>query len=517
MIKLSSNNTATFGSTFSSIDYKEFEKTGDSNYFESIIDNLILEEYSDSDEIKDLIKSLPKEEKRISIALNLGDNLLWNQINDVHKSDKTRYEKIKGITLLIRDYVKTADVRRKTHGEILTPFRELAKPMVNLIEEYDDYFWKDHTNKVLDSSAGYGTFLILCLFKFMDGLKEWEPNEDLRLKHIIENQLYYGELQSRSVFSWLLAIDPYDDYQPNIYWGSFLSEDFDYHMKNVWKVEKFDLIIQNPPYQLHKEGFKKSQPLWHLFVQKSLRLLKDDKYMIMVHPAGWRNIDGVFKETQNLLKKLQVLYLEIHNADDGFKIFGAATRYDFYCLKNTINNNNYTTIKGENGDIELLDISKMEFIPNGMFKDVFELVAKDDEDRVEVLYSRSAYGSDKNHMLKEKTEEFKYPCIQNVNVKNELSCIHHSNTKTNGHFGLPKVIFGRKSSGVFVDKNGDFGQAQDCSSIIDDLDNIENIQKALQNKRFLMLSKQCDVGGSRDWYNRKIIATFRKDFWKEFI
>jgi len=516
MIQLSSNNTPIFGSTFSKADYKEFEKNGDSNYFESIIDNLILEEYSVSDELKDLIKSLPKEEKRISIALNLGDNKLWNQINDVHKSDITRYRKIKKIIILIREYVKTADVRRKTHGEILTPFDELAKPMVNLMDNYDADFWTDHTNKVLDSSAGYGTFLILCLFKFMEGLVEFEPNEDLRLKHIIENQLYYGELQSRSVFSWLLAIDPYDDYSPNFYWGSFLSEEFDYHMKTVWKVEKFDLIIQNPPYQEQKPGFKKSQPLWHLFVQKSFTLLKNDKYMIMVHPSGWRNVDGVFKNTQTLLKSKQILELKMHGFKDGIETFGAQITYDYYCVRNSDNSNDLkTNIICLDGEKCSFNLSKLDFIPSENIIEIQSLIAKEGEERVKIIHSYSAYETRKNYMSREQSEEFKYPCIYTI-VKGGRVNLFWSNTNNKGHFNQPKVIWSNGSAtSPIIDENGDYGITQFSYAIIDDRENLNNIKTALSNDYFkskIMLFK-----GLGDIYNYKIISTFRKDFWKEFI
>jgi hypothetical protein len=302
----------------------------------------------------------------------------------------------------------------------------------------------------------------------------------------------------------------------NIYKGSFLDDKFDQHAKDVWGVDKFDICVQNPPYQELIEGNKKSQALWDKFIKRALELTVEGGYNVNVHPSGWRNVDGRFKDTQLLLRSKQISYLEIHDANDGVKTFGAATRYDFYCIENVVPYRQ-TKVVCEDGSIEMIDLGDMEFIPNGKFGEIKNLIAKQGEKQVEVLNSRSAYGSDKNHMSKESIEEFKFLCIQNVNVKNKLSCVHYSNTKGNGHFGISKVMFGRKSSGVFVDKTGEYGQAQDCSSIIDDVENLEDIQRALQNKRFLELSKQCDVGGSRDWYNRKIIATFRKDFWKEFL
>jgi hypothetical protein len=51
---------------------------------------------------------------------------------------------------------------------------------------------------------------------------------------------------------------------------------------------------------------------------------------------------------------------------------------------------------------------------------------------------------------------------------------------------------------------------------VDEPSNLPLIEKALKNEKFIskiMLFKD----GLGDKYNRKVIATFRKDFWKEFV
>jgi len=298
----------------------------------------------------------------------------------------------------------------------------------------------------------------------------------------------------------------------NIHTGSYLDKGVNEH----FGVDKFDIIVMNPPYQELKVGFKKSQPLWDKFVIKAVSDLIEGGYLVAVHPSGWRNISGVFKNVQNLLKNKQVLYLEIHDADNGAKTFGAKTRYDFYCLHNVPCVSN-TKIKCQDGSIEIADISKMEFIANGMFKQIQKLIAKNNEDRVEIIQSYSAYSSRKEHMSKEQTDYHIHPCVQNINTKNKPSCFWYSNTNKRGHFGTSKVIFGRKCSGVYFDEIGKYGLAEDCSAFIDNIDNLPYIQTALLNNIFIDISKNCDFGGARDTYNPKILSLFRKDFWKEFI
>jgi hypothetical protein len=53
------------------------------------------------------------------------------------------------------------------------------------------------------------------------------------------------------------------------------------------------------------------------------------------------------------------------------------------------------------------------------------------------------------------------------------------------------------------------------AAIIDEVSNLENIKKALTSESFLNLMKS--VKFKNDIYDYRIISTFRKDFWKEFI
>ena len=107
----------------------------------------------------------------------------------------------------------------------------------------------------------------------------------------------------------------------------------------------------NPPYNTTPVNGGKTHSLWDKFVIKTISQLVEGGYMVAVHPSGWRNVKGIFKDIQNLLKSKQILYLEIHDANDGIKTFGATTRYDFYCLHN-VPNTMFTKIKCQDGTIE---------------------------------------------------------------------------------------------------------------------------------------------------------------------
>ena len=155
-------------------------------------------------------------------------------------------------------------------------------------------------------------------------------------------------------------------------------------------------------------------------------------------------------------------------------------------------------------------------------------------ERVNLLYSRSLYEIRNDNMSKEKIvllhncdyhnqrpymskEEgngFIYPCVY-ITCKDGSKQVWYSNIKK-GHFGTPKVIFSNgRSSAPIIDELGEYGLTQFAYGIVDDVEKLPHIQKALSNPEFLKLISFADSGVHR--YNPKVIALFRKDFWKEFI
>jgi hypothetical protein len=426
--------------------------------------------------------------------------------------DITKTQHIKNVVTILSDYVKVAKVEKKIYGEVFTP-----NPLVNnMMDTLPVSVWSNPDLKWLDPCSGVGIFPAVIIERLMFGLQEIITDEELRYKHIVENMIYMAELQPRNSFVCSCAFDPKNEYSMNVYTGSFLSEEFDFHMKEIWGVDKFDVIVQNPPYQTNNPGEKKTHPIWDKFVKKALDVCVEGGYMVAVHPSGWRNVDGRFKDTQVLLRSKQMMYLEIHNEKDGLKTFGAETRYDFYCVKN-IENNSETLIKGQDNSIEFADISKMEFIPNDNFKKIFSLVAKPGEEKVDVLYSRSSYETRKECMSKEQTDEFKYPCAYTV-TKGDILKLFFSSINDKGHFGISKLIWSNGnifSVGSVVDENGEYGLTQFSYAITDSKEKLPLIKRAFDSKKFRALMEDCAVGYMS--INYKAISTFRKDFWKEFL
>jgi len=295
---------------------------------------------------------------------------------------------------------------------------------------------------------------------------------------------------------------------------SYVPVTFDIYKESI--AMKFDVLVGNDPYQ-EKVGPKKTEPLWNKFFMKRISHLNEGGFMCLIHPSGWRNITGKFKDVQEVIRSKKVSFLSIHNEKDGMETFGAETRYDYYVLQNVDNDGSETTVRFQDGQIKEMVLDNMDFIPNGGIDLLNTLIAKDGEETVQMIHSYSNYETRKTWVSKTQTNEFCHPVVYTVNYLSEPT-FHYSSTNQNGHFGQPKVIWsnGRISSiGNYIDETGEFGLTQFAYAIVDEVENLENIKKALDSKKFKNLMELCAVGQLT--VNHKVVAKFKKDFWREFI
>lgn len=409
---------------------------------------------------------------------------------------------------LIGSYIGISESEKKLLGEVFTPF-ELINEMLDTLPSD---VWSNPNLKWLDPANGIGNFPIIIVKRLMEGLKDFEPDINKRYHHIMNNMIYVCDINPKNMFIYNNLFNPENNLKLNTYRGSFLDDEFDNHMKNMWKVDKFNIVVGNPPYQ-EKVGPSKTKSLWNFFIKKIDNIINYNGYMIMIHPSGWRSLDGEYKDIQNILKS-NLIYLSMNDDKEGQKVFGATTSFDWYLYSKT--KINKTKIKYQNDKIIDVDLSNLEFIPNGEFELFDKLIAKNDEEKVNVLHSYSSYETRKDWMSKERTEEFKYPCIYTITKDNTIN-LFWSKINTNGHFGIPKIIWSNgMASQPTIDDVGKYGLTQFSYAIVDDLKNLYNIKKCMDSEKFINLMKLCYMS-SGNRFDKKVISIFKKDFWKEFI
>ncbi len=188
----------------------------------------------------------------------------------------------------ISDYLVISNSEKKLSGEVFTPFSIIEEMLDTLPQE----FWSNPDLKILDPANGIGNFPAIIIKRLMVGLKNFEPVDELRYKHIIENMIYVCDIEPKNMFIYeVLLFNQNNKYNTKFYRGSFLDKDNKYinpkfqNKMKEWNIEKFDIIVGNPPYQEMDGGNGASaKPLYHKFVEEAIKITK---YLLFITPSRW--------------------------------------------------------------------------------------------------------------------------------------------------------------------------------------------------------------------------------------
>lgn len=279
-----------------------------------------------------IIEQTPLEYKRIVMLIALGskNNLeLKKMLRELKEKEPEEIiiGQIEKIIERFRKYIPVGKVEKKSFGEVFTPFTLVNEMLDTLPIEV----WSNPNLKWADLCNGMGNFMIVIIKRLMIGLREWEPNEARRYRHIVENMIYVAELQVKNMFLWMLSIDPKSKLNINIYRGDTLKPEFDKFMKEEWKVDKFDIIVGNPPF---------SDMLDLDFISKYYDI---SDLILIVHPSTWlideKNKQKKFIKIKNKIgKSLQKVTLFNGNGIFGISLFVP-------CSITYINKNNKSKIE----------------------------------------------------------------------------------------------------------------------------------------------------------------------------
>lgn len=376
-------------------------------------------------------------------------------------------------------------------------------------------FWSE-PRKVFEPAVGKGGFLVDVVERFMKGLAPSIPDEEERIKIIIEECIYFADvnLSNLQICSSLMrSYSPSGDLEINYYHGDSLGLD----VIGKWGFQ-FDLVVGNPPYN-KPSGTGASRVLWNKFVEQSLEnWVVESGYLLFVHPAGWRKPSSKKGKYPNLFKLMtvdnQMLEVVMNDLKTGQKVFNCGTRFDYYLIQKTkaTKPTKVTDYKGESHYVEL---SNYEWYPNYNFEFFNQLLAGPQEERCRLTFSRIAYGTDKPWLSHKETDTFKYPVI--YKVRKEGPMIIYSSTNKNGHYGIPKVVFGRGGiNEPYTDLEGKYAVSSNCMFIeVTDIEEAKEVIECLKSKKFDDLVKSCTF--SIYGIESEMFRYYRRLFYKEFI
>ena len=425
--------------------------------------------------------------------------------------------------------VKTA---KKDRGEVFTPL-VLVEKMLDQFNDIPEEIWNNPDLKWLDPANGIGNFPIMIYKRLMDGLKEVPgyTDKNVRSNHIITKMLYMIEIDptnvsiSKQIFGEdanILLCD-FNDFNT--------SPDCMFSDNGVPTKINFDIIIGNPPFNSYQKAIGKrggGSSLWPTFVKKSLELLQPNKYLIFLHPSGWRKPESKNSKYKGLFKLMTtnntMLQLNIYNTKSGSKFFsGTGTRFDFYVIQKKQNTGIKTIIVDEKKNKVKKNLLQWQWLPNFNYDLIQKIIINRTDipptnklhDHDFIYFNRTAYGSDRSieHTSNTEDDVFKYKLIHSTPKKGIRYMYSSRNDK--GFFRIPKIIFGE--SGIYnsvIDMDGKYGMTQGAMAIkINSLRQGENIKKCIDSKFFeTEILEPCSFGNFRiDW---RMFCYFKKDFYK---
>lgn len=326
--------------------------------------------------------------------------------------------------------------KQEQNGEFFTP-PFLICEMLSKLEQHCPTIYTDPTHTFLDPAAGIGNFPLLLYFYLMCGLEPVFPDLEKRRRHIIENMLYFCDIDNDNV---LKMKNLFQGYKINLFHGDFLSTTT-YPFSNP---KKFTVILANPPYNppRNKTGkgvYKSGKALWPQFVVKSLELLQEPNgYLVMVHPSLWRKPNHFLHQP---LFSQQIHFLSLHTRQEGFKTFGATTRYDWYVLQKTKPFQKTQIVYDDHRSDRIWLNPKVPFIFNHCGEGHFlqKLLNQNQNQNLQALKSCEGSTQKTSLVQKQKSEIYCFPLVNSVSFRRGINLVYSS--KPTSYQQLQKVIF----------------------------------------------------------------------------
>lgn len=410
---------------------------------------------------------------------------------------------IKEVKLYVEKYSCGTEENKKQKGEVFTP-EIITNNMLDELnkaykKKYGDDIYKNKNLKWYDNSSGIGNIMVCVYEKIYDGLTDIIIDKKKRKKHILENMLYMSEINENNIQICEKIFNPDGEYKLNLYNGDSLK----ININNIWNIKDFDIIIGNPPYQKNNNKTNsarggKNNNLYLDFVKKSLISLKNDGFLVYIHPLNWRKINSdIFNE----IKKHYIEHISLNYGGNLFK--NVSVKTDFYVLRkcNNKDKNTDTTIKCYNKKSLLIFESscviddEINFIPNLFSIEIKNIICnlnKFGENRK--CINNSDCHKVRDHVNKGKTDLFKYPLYNTSGNPFE-----YFSSKVHKHQNEKKVLMSCSGKLSPQYDDGKYGTTQDSMYyLVKNKEEGDFIINILNTKLYKFLINICIWGNFRN-------------------
>ena len=378
--------------------------------------------------IKNIVKRrLKKDDKKNKIENNEIEKLIFfilNRMNvnsDIMADIISLYSvsKPKDIKDLVAKHFIPSEDERKNNAEVPTP-PALCKEKCDLLSSE---FWKSKP-KIGELSCGKGNY-VLEIFDQLYKHVDIENNQE-KCKVIIEECIYFGDIDGTNVFitECLLGChaQSYCGYENSIdvnyKFNSYIGDTLELDIKKVWKIEGFDAVIGNPPYQAVTDtGVVKGggNNLYTKFIYYADKVLKDGGYILFINPPTYFSPGrSSNKNNMNLRKDIFNKYYFHHiNLEECAKYFNVGSRFIYYLIqkKNTPNENVHVTCKYNKNTYKCVinqkELNSRDYLPYLLTNDSLEILGNIKEHKCDKLkfFNSTVFDTRRPHVINRKKKE----------------------------------------------------------------------------------------------------------------
>lgn len=310
----------------------------------------------------------------------------------------------KQLSELIDKYLEATELEKSENAEIPTLFK-LREETLNKIS-YD--FWKT-PKKIIEPSCGKGGYIVDIIDRFMNGLEETIPDEKERYKTIVEECIYFSDINPTNIFICKLLIDPYNEYKLNYNEGNTMELDIKKTTTNWKGIDKFDLHVCNPPYEDTSSGKRKAlnHNLWSEFLNWSYDRLNENGLLLYITPTSWMSPTSKNKE---IFYNNHILYLNVNECK---KYFNVGSTFSYYVIKKTNIIGNTQVVCEYNKKIykSVCNLNGTEYLPNFITNETINIIKKFMNNELpKVSFGRQTkyHSSSKKHLFGTKNDTYKY-------------------------------------------------------------------------------------------------------------
>lgn len=370
---------------------------------------------------------------------------------------------------------------------------ELANKIINSFPEED---WSNPNLKFLEIASNNGIVAMIIALRLFNNekMKQWQPDDTIRLNHILTNQIYAYTYTSSGT-----NITKKGLYNTTKVDGNVSQINF-----NNTK-HKYDRIVCVPPRGTHKRQ-------WPMYVEHAMNVCSDMGHVIHLINPNWRlkpdvelKIRRSMTNMFTLLRKYDIRTVEMNSWID------SSLRHDLVHVVKC-DYSKKTFVKDCKLVEKVYNLSDMFILPNFNIDKINGLFTKNIKNRA-VIYSGDDCDPRRKYMSSVKTKMHTYPCVNSI-AKSEINYAYSSDPDK-GHRNNKKVIFSNSTRiwNIVNDIKGEFAICNHAYGIgIDDDTDIKKLTEILISDKFneLLDAIKWDLREIED-YTLKLL---HKDFYK---